>query len=54
MSCAYAFYLNSARAWLRRSTRKAARRGVHGSKPDKYDVKVPGGLAFSEFKGYEA
>ena len=24
------------------------------SGPDKYDVKVPGGLAFSEFRGYEA
>jgi hypothetical protein len=23
-------------------------------KPDKYSVKVPGGLAFSEFKGYES
>ena len=22
--------------------------------PDKYDVKVPGGLAFSEFRGYES
>jgi len=25
-----------------------------GSAPDKYTVKVPGGLAFSEFKGYES
>lgn len=24
------------------------------AKPDKYSVKVPGGLAFSEFKGYES
>src|SRR5262245_57383021 len=28
-----------------------ARAGI--SAPDKYDLKVPGGLAFSEFKGYE-
>jgi len=25
-----------------------------GTAPDKYSVKVPGGLAFSEFKGYES
>jgi hypothetical protein len=28
--------------------------GVAGSAQDKYSVKVPGGLAFSEFKGYES
>lgn len=28
--------------------------GVAISAPDKYSVKVPGGLAFSEFRGYEA
>ena len=28
--------------------------GLAISAPDKYAVKVPGGLAFSEFKGYEA
>jgi hypothetical protein len=26
---------------------------VAGAGPDKYTVKVPGGLAFSEFRGYE-
>jgi hypothetical protein len=28
--------------------------GLVMSAPDKYTVKVPGGLAFSEFRGYEA
>jgi hypothetical protein len=28
--------------------------GLAMSAPDKYTVKVPGGLAFAEFKGYEA
>ena len=28
--------------------------GLVISAQDKYTVKVPGGLAFSEFKGYEA
>jgi hypothetical protein len=28
--------------------------GVAISAQDKYTVKVPGGLAFSEFRGYEA
>ena len=28
--------------------------GAANSKPDKYTLKVPGGLAFSEFKGYES
>ena len=30
-----------------------AQRGAAGSAQDKYSVKVPGGLAFSEFRGYE-
>jgi hypothetical protein len=30
------------------------RRRLHHIAQDKYAVKVPGGLAFSEFKGYEA
>ena len=32
----------------------AALSGLAISAPDKYAVKVPGGLAFSEFRGYEA
>src|SRR5690349_19012420 len=28
--------------------------GLLAAGPDKYTVKVPGGLAFSEFRGYEA
>ena len=32
----------------------AALAGMTASAPDKYAVKVPGGLAFAEFKGYEA
>ena len=32
----------------------AALGGVALSAPDKYAVKVPGGLAFAEFRGYEA
>jgi hypothetical protein len=28
--------------------------GMAASAPDKYTVKVPGGLAFSDFRGYEA
>ena len=32
----------------------AAAKDKAGPAPDKYAVKVPGGLAFSEFKGYES
>jgi len=32
----------------------AVRGGLAGSAQDKYTLKVPGGLAFSEFKGYES
>jgi hypothetical protein len=31
-----------------------AQNSPNGNAPDKYTVKVPGGLAFSEFKGYES
>jgi Cytochrome P460 len=31
-----------------------AQKSPSGIAPDKYTVKVPGGLAFSEFKGYES
>jgi Cytochrome P460 len=42
------------RRFSRRIWFGARRIGRHGPQQDKYTVQVPGGLAFSEFRGYEA
>jgi hypothetical protein len=48
MNCKRMLTIGTAAVWL------AVVSGLVISAQDKYSVKVPGGLAFSEFKGYEA
>ena len=48
MSCKSMLTIGSATVWL------VVIGGLAISAQDKYTVKVPGGLAFSEFRGYEA